>query len=140
MNVFRPMCECVSGFKSSNLLAGKILSSILDVCIPCRSSAGCGRAPTISPTYSPSKSSRPTVLPSISPVPTLQPTSSNAPSFRPTSAVPTVKPTISSAPSSLPTTSPTRFFSVYDGDYCKSSLECRSTLCVTENCRQLQVC
>lgn len=139
MNAFRPMCECISGYKSSNTINGNILREILDVCRPCKSSIGCGRAPTMSPTLSPSKSSEPSGRPSISPKPTFMPTSSSAPSPRPTSGMPTYKPTLSSAPSFSPTSSPTKFFSVYDGDPCRFNIECRSTFCREEYCRQGQV-
>ena len=139
MNAFRPMCECMSGYKSSNIMNGNILRKILEVCSPCKSSIGCGRAPTMSPTLSPSKSSEPSGLPSISSKPTLKPTSSFLPSSRPTSGISTYKPTLSSEPSFSPTSSPSKFFSVYDGDGCMSNIECKSTYCVAGSCRQEQV-
>jgi len=138
MNAFRPMCECMSGYKSSNIMNGNILIDILEVCRPCKSSIRCGRAPTMSPTLSPSKSTEPSGRPSVSAKPTLKPTSSSAPSPLPTSGIPTYKPTLSSEPSFFPTSSPTKFFSVYDGDYCMANIECRSSFCVAENCRQGQ--
>ena len=139
-NIFRPICECMSGYKSNVLKNGTILRDVLEVCALCESSVECGRAPTMFPTMYPTKSKKPSNQPSTSPEPTFYPTISIAPSSQPTTGAPTYQPTTSSIPSSVPSSSPSNFFSVNDGHACRFSIECRSTMCIDQSCRQRVVC
>ena len=134
MNAFRPRCKCISGYKSNNPNGGTTLRRKIDVCIRCLSVIECGNAPTISPTVSPTLSSEPSLRPSRSSNPSDSPSYTSAPSPNPTTLQPTLTPTLSPEPSAPPTSSPTRINSVYDGDPCRFSIECKSRKCVEFVC------
>ena len=134
MNAFRPRCKCMSGYKSNNPNGGTILRRKIDVCIRCYSVIECGDAPTASPTVPPTLSSKPSFLPSQSSNPSNSPSYTSGPSPIPTTLKPTLTPTLSPKPSPLPTSSPTRINSVFDGDPCRSTIECKSRNCVESVC------
>ena len=134
MNAFRPRCKCISGYKSNNPNGGTILRRKIDVCIRCLSVIECGDAPTISPTVSPTLSSEPSLRPSRSSNPSDSPSYTSAPSANPTTLKPTLTPTSSPEPSPSPTSSPTRINSVFDGDPCRFSIECKSRICSESMC------
>jgi len=133
-NFFRPLCQCMSGFKSSSSSGEKILLREVDVCVSCSDSADCGTAPTESPTHRPTATSMPSASPSLSSVPTNVPTVSGAPSFQPVTKTPTSKPTVTMAPSLQPSSRPSSYLSVFDGDYCRFDIECGSGRCESNLC------
>ena len=139
MNAFRPRCKCMSGYKSNNPEGGTILSRKIDVCIRCLSVIECGDAPTRSPTVSPTLSSEPSLRPSQSSNPSGSPSYTTAPSPNPTTLKPTLTPTLSPEPSAPPTSSPTTINSVYDGDPCRLSIECKSRKCAESVCIPVNV-
>ena len=135
-NAFNLRCQCISGFKSSNVKAEDIKSLLrnVDVCLPCSDASECGVAPSESPTSSPTMSMMPSLHPTISINPTIVPTVSAVPSIYPTTTEPTLEPTLSVKPSSPLTSSPTKFMSVFDGEYCEFDIECRSGGCNDHLC------
>ena len=135
-NALNIKCQCINGFKSSNMNAEDIKSLLrdVDVCIPCSSAFECGTAPSESPTDGPTISMMPSLNPTISISPTSVPTVSAIPSIYPTTAEPTLQPTISLKPSSPLTSSPTKYMSIFDGKYCEFDLECRSGNCNDHLC------
>jgi len=133
-NFFRPLCQCMSGFKSSSSSGETILLREVDVCVPCSDSADCGTAPTESPTHRPTATSMPSPSPSSSSIPTIAPTVSGAPSFQPVTKTPTSRPTVTMGPSLQPSSLPSSYLSVFDGDYCRFDIECGSGRCEDNTC------
>lgn len=126
--LFRPQCQCNVGYTVSVPRKGNILIDPTDRCI-----VDSGSVLLLSPTAFPT-SRVPTLSPSRSVHPTTEPTISLRPSSNPTTAEPTMFPTKSSMPSDAPSAFPTRFKSVYDGQFCRSDKECRSGKCIESVC------
>lgn len=133
-NSFRSRCQCISGFQSSNPNKGKMLSHRADVCVLCSDVTECGEAPSESPTLQPTVSTVPSEEPTLSKAPTYTPTISSMPSSTVPSQVPTATATVSVEPTAQPTSPPTGYISVFDGNFCRVSIECISGMCKNSIC------
>ncbi len=133
-NAFAPLCECFSGFKSSNPSGRKVLLRETDACLRCSSDDGCGFAPTVSPSVRPSMTSLPSASPTESKTPSMTPSISLEPSGTPSTLEPSPLPSTTHAPSLQPSVGPSSLDVFFDGDSCRFSGECKSGICLARSC------
>lgn len=113
-NMFRPICQCKSGYKSSSARGGNILTEKGDTCDSYNGIVEQYTPPSTSPSSSPTSGPTKSLLPSN---------------------IPSLNPTISWAPSNFPSGFPSQFGSVFDGGFCRYDIECRSDTCIHSTCQ-----